>query len=145
MVNSLVVKASIEKIWDFFSNPNNLSVLTPKSMKLKIIKPVPPGMFIGQKTKYSVSPLFGFRFRWEGEIIDIIEGKQFIDEQRKGPFSYWRHHHIFIDQAGGTEIRDQLEYSLPFGALGSIVQPFVHKQIIHMFDYRNKKIKEIFK
>lgn len=142
--NHLIIQASLEEVWKFFSNPNNLAVLTPPDLRLQFPEVPPSQMAVGQITKHTISPFAGFRFRWEGEIIEIKEERHFIDVQRKGPFAYWRHQHIFREKADGTEVMDHLEYSLPFGVLGLIVQPLIHKQLVRMFEYRNEKLKQIF-
>lgn len=144
MENSLGVNAPIEEVWNFFSNPNNLAVLTPPEFKLQFIGEPSSRMFTGQRIAYVMSLLPGFRIRWEGEITEVIQRQRFIDEQRKGPYAFWRHQHLFYEKEDGTEIHDSLEYSLPFGMIGAVGQPFVKRKMNAMFTYRNEKLKEVF-
>jgi ligand-binding SRPBCC domain-containing protein len=62
----------------------------------------------------------------------------------RGPYAYWRHRHEFLPQAGGVRVRDQLEYTLPFGFLGSIAGLLVMRPLLgHLFNYRQKMAREI--
>ncbi|VEF46867.1 cyclase/dehydrase [Bacillus freudenreichii] len=144
MNNSLIVNAPIEEVWGFFSNPGNLAVLTPPKLKFQFMQEPPSRMFPGQGITYRLSPLPGFRTRWEGEITEVIEIERFIDEQRKGPFAYWRHEHLFYEKAIGTEVRDHLKYALPLGMIGAAFRPFIQRKMMEMFTYRNEKLKELF-
>lgn len=142
--NSLIVNAPLEEVWDFFSNPGNLAALTPPKFKLQFMQEPPSSMHDGQQITYFLSPIPGFRFRWEGEITEVKELERFIDLQRKGPFAFWRHEHLFYEKATGTEVRDQLQYALPFGMIGTTFQPLVKRKMDAMFTYRNEKLKEVF-
>ncbi|GIN89306.1 SRPBCC domain-containing protein [Siminovitchia terrae] len=144
MENSLTVKTPIEDVWEFFSDPKNLSILTPPKLKLQFMQEPPFSMFKGQRVFYCISPFPGLRLRWEGEIIEVAELERFIDEQRKGPFTYWRHEHLFFRKEEGTEIRDHLQYALPFGLIGFAIHPIVNSKMKEMFAYRNEKVKEVF-
>lgn len=144
MENSLDVSVPMEEVWCFFSNPNNLAILTPPEFKLHFTQELPSQMMIGQKITYGLCPFPGFRIRWESEITGITKFEQFIDEQRKGPFVYWRHKHLFNEKAGMTEIRDYLQYALPFGMAGAVFHPLIKRKMKKMFIYRNKKLEEVF-
>jgi ligand-binding SRPBCC domain-containing protein len=71
--------------------------------------------------------------------------KQFVDEQRFGPYKFWHHKHLFNEIDGGIEIIDILDYMLPFGVLGRLFHPILVKpKLEEIFDYREQKLKEIF-
>ena len=62
-----------------------------------------------------------------------------------GPFSNWIHSHRFKEVNGGTIIVDHVEYSMPLGFIGEIANYiFVEKDLVDIFDYREKTIMEIF-
>jgi len=69
----------------------------------------------------------------------------FADRQVHGPFSYWYHRHFFLDDGqGGTILRDEVDYRLPFGMLGErIGQSFVESRLKKMFDYRHQVTKQM--
>lgn len=142
--NSVTVSAPIEVVWEFFSNPNNLAVMTPPALGFRFAEPPPEEMFPGLVTKFSMSPFFGVRFRWENEIKDIIKGEQFVDIQRKGPFGHWKHTHYFREIGSGVELGDRLEYALPFGKFGETAKPIIDLQLKKMFGYRNAELDKLF-
>ena len=85
--NELKLKASIENIWLFLSNPKNLKVITPKSMHLKLLNESEiNGMHKGLTLHYSVTPILGIPMKWSSKITEIEEKHHFIDEQLKGPY-----------------------------------------------------------
>jgi ligand-binding SRPBCC domain-containing protein len=140
-----VFSAPITDVWEFFSSPENLGKITPSSMDFRIVTPVPakihPGLLIG----YKVSPFPGMRVRWLTEITYTEEYRYFIDEQRMGPNRIWHHEHHFREIRGGVEMRDVLTYVLPLGFIGRIFDNLlVRKRIKMIFDYREKKIRELF-
>ena len=69
----------------------------------------------------------------------------FVDKQRFGPYSMWHHQHHFKTVEGGVEMTDIVHYKLPFWFLGDIANTvFVKKQLQGIFDFRWKKVEELF-
>jgi len=66
-----------------------------------------------------------------------------IDVALKSPFKYWKHQHVFTKQGDFCELKDIIEYKLPFGILGKLVNPFLRNDITSMFDYRHEQTKKI--
>ncbi len=131
--------------WNFFINPYNLSVITPKSMNFKVLQVDSDKIYDGQYIHYNVSPLFGIKMKWTSIISEVVEQKCFTDTQVNGPYKYWNHKHIFEKISGGIKITDKINYSLPFGCIANIFHPvLVKNKLDHIFEYRNSKIKEIF-
>ena len=50
-----------------------------------------------------------------------------MDEKRFGPYRFWHHTHFFREIETGVEIEDVVDYSLPFGPIGRIVNETVVK------------------
>jgi ligand-binding SRPBCC domain-containing protein len=102
-------------------------------------------MYAGQIIEYKVSPVLGIPIYWMTEITQVDDKKHFIDEQRFGPYSLWHHQHHFKEVPGGVEMTDIVHYKLPFWFLGDIAHSlFVKKQLQHIFNYRFKKVEELF-
>jgi ligand-binding SRPBCC domain-containing protein len=135
----------MEKAWDFFSKPENLNVLTPDDLQFEILTDVAgvemyPGMIIN----YKVSPFAGVKFNWTTEISQCVTNKFFVDEQRFGPYAFWHHQHHFEEKAGKVLMTDIVHYGLPLGFLGRFAHAlFVRKKLQHIFDYRQKKVTEL--
>ena len=129
----------------FFSKPENLKIITPDYMGFNIIDFEETNMYSGQIIKYNVTPIFNISMKWVTEISHVNENKQFVDEQRFGPYKFWHHKHLFNEIDGGIEIIDILDYMLPFGVLGRLFHPILVKpKLEEIFYYREQKLKEIF-
>jgi ligand-binding SRPBCC domain-containing protein len=139
------VPANLDVVWDFFSSPANLSKITPPEMGFIITSPEQPAMYPGMFITYKVSPVLGIKLNWVTEITQLNICKFFIDEQRRGPYSIWHHEHHFTEVEGGVEMRDILCYRMPFGFVGAIADLlFVKQKVKQIFDFRGKRILEIF-
>jgi ligand-binding SRPBCC domain-containing protein len=58
----------------------------------------------------------------------------------------WHHEHFFKEVKGGVEMTDEVTYVLPFGIFGEMGHNlFIKKQLKDIFDYRFKRVEEIFK
>lgn len=135
----------IKTAWDFFSSPKNLSVITPPEMGFVVTSALPEKMYPGMMITYTVKPMLGIPVTWVTEITHVREQQFFVDEQRVGPYSIWHHQHFFKPIEGGIEMTDIVDYKLPFGIIGDIVQPFLVKpRLEHIFNYRNEKLEELF-
>jgi len=137
---------SLEQAWDFFSSPNNLKEITPDNLGFNIIsKHQGDTMYPGQIIEYKVSPVLGIPIYWMTEITHVEDKKYFVDEQRFGPYSMWHHQHHFKAVANGVEMIDIVHYKLPMWILGDIANTlFVKSQLKGIFDYRFKKVAEMF-
>lgn len=137
---------SLDMAWDFFSNPANLSTITPQNLGFKIISEYHGDtMYAGQIIEYNVSPVPGVPLYWMTEITHVEEKKYFVDEQRYGPYNLWHHQHHFKAIEGGVRMTDVVHYKLPLWFLGDIVKAlFVEKQLNRIFNYRYKKVEELF-
>ncbi len=141
-----LLKISLDEAWDFFSSPRNLQKITPPYMKFKVMGDTfSDSMYEGQIIEYKVRPVLGIPLYWMTEITHVKEKKFFIDEQRFGPYAFWHHQHHFKETGDGVEMTDFLHYKVPLYALGRVVNKlFVSKEVKKIFDYRYKKVEEIF-
>ena len=84
--------------------------------------------------------------RWRTMITSYKKNEYFVDEQLKGPYSYWHHRHSFKEVEGGVLIIDEITYALPIQAFRKIVHPVLIKpQIEQIFNFRFKTIQDKFK
>lgn len=128
---------SLDEAWDFFSNPANLSQITPKSMDFNIISGQTSEMYPGQIITYTVRPLAGIKTNWVTEISHISKPNYFIDTQLSGPYKTWHHQHFFKEIQGGVQMEDILHYEVPFGWLGDIVnRVIIRNKVKGIFEHR---------
>ncbi len=137
---------SLDEAWDFFSHPKNLAVMTPEYLNLKFTNELHgDAMYPGQVITYKVKPLLGIPLFWMTEITHVVPGKFFVDEQRFGPYALWHHQHHFEAVEGGVMMTDIVHYKAPLGFLGDIaVSLFIKKQLNEIFEFRKKKVTELF-
>lgn len=145
MFQSQTLPVDREKLWKFVSVPQNLNQITPSDMAFQMIGTPPdqisPGLFLEYKVKI---PLMGWT-SWLTEIKYVEEGFSFVDEQRVGPYKLWLHTHRLEDVEGGTRMTDEIRYQIPFGFFGKFAHfLFVRRTLKRIFDYRRKKLDEIF-
>ena len=141
------IPASLDEVWNFFSDAKNLLVLTPKDMNMRVITELEnTKLFEGMRIAYYVSPLFKIPVFWETEIIKVEEQHQFIDIQLKGPFKSWKHTHTFKKIGDEVKMIDEIEYELPFGFIGDLFhKPIVLRNLKSLFEYRKGIYLNLFK
>ena len=97
------VPSDLDTVFEFFSRPENLEKITPSSMGFNIITPTPIDMKEGAIIDYTVK-IMGVPMRWRTMITSYKKNEYFVDEQLKGPYSYWHHKHTFKEVEGGVLI-----------------------------------------
>ena len=139
-----VINSSLDDVFSFFSNPENLSKITPEKLGFNILTPTPIKMKEGQLIDYSIK-LLGKKIRWRTMITEYIPKVKFVDQQLKGPYSMWHHTHEFRDVDGKVEMTDEIYYVMPFGVLGRLVNfLFVSRDLNNIFKHRVEIINKIF-
>jgi len=143
---TVILPIEVEKAWDFFSNPKNLSKITPSELGFQIISELHKGpMYPGMIIRYKVSPVFNIRMTWVTEITHVVDKKCFVDEQLVGPYSIWHHQHHFEKVERGVKMTDIVHYKLPLCFLGRLIEPLiVRPKLEQIFNYRSKVISEVF-
>jgi hypothetical protein len=141
---SVTVNARIEDAFRFFADPRNLPQITPEWVRFQVVHLEAAPLRAGTTNEYRIRWL-GVPLRWRSYIPEYEEPLRFVDEQVRGPYRYWRHEHAFRTVDAGTEVRDVVDYDLPFGPLGSVVHAIVvARQLRGIFDYRERALRGIF-
>ena len=136
---------SIDEAWKFLSSPENLKTITPDYMSFDILSGVDRPMYPGQIIQYIVTPVLGIKTKWVTEITHVMDKKYFVDEQRYGPYALWHHKHFIKEIEGGVQMEDIIDYKVPFGWFGQLVQPILVKpKLEEIFEYRTKKLEDLF-
>ncbi|MBK7229574.1 MAG: SRPBCC family protein [Ignavibacteriales bacterium] len=132
--------------WNFFSNPTNLSKITPNWLSFQVTSSLPEKMYAGLIISYTVKPLLNIPSTWVTEITHVNEQNYFVDEQRFGPYKMWHHEHIFKEADDGNILmEDIVSYAVPFGYLGRIVNSIIiSKKINEIFEYRRIVLEKMF-
>ena len=137
------VPRPLEEVFAFFSDPGNLSRITPPWLGFRMLTPSRE-MRQGLLIDYRIRPL-GIPQRWRSRITLWDPPHRFVDEQVRGPYRSWHHLHAFRAAEGGTEIHDTVQYALPLGALGRLAHALVvRRQLESIFAYRERIIRDLF-
>lgn len=137
---------SLETAWKFFSNPANLSKITPPWLNFEVRTELPEKMYAGMIITYFVRPLLNIRQTWVTEITHVSEPNYFVDEQRFGPYKMWHHQHTFTKiKEDEVLMEDIVSYVVPLGFLGQLINSLViSKKINEIFNYRKEVLVKMF-
>ena len=139
-----VIPRSLEEVFVFFSHPENLTRITPADMGFSILTPLPIAMKSGALIDYTIRVL-GVSLRWTTLITTYDPPRCFVDEQIRGPYSFWHHRHYFNATDAGTEVLDEVHYALPGGVLAPLAHAlFVRRALKRIFDHRAQIIAQEF-
>ena len=136
---------SAEVAWRFFSSPLNLPTITPSWLNLTITGDVSGQMYPGMLICYRLTPFWGLPVIWLSEITQVDPLRYFVDEQRAGPYRFWHHQHQFRPENGKIEMTDTVTFALKFGPLSPIIHDlFIKKRLADIFDYRKRRVAQLF-
>jgi ligand-binding SRPBCC domain-containing protein len=124
-------------VFPFFADAANLEAITPPWLRFSVLAPSPIIMRAGTVIDYRLR-VHGFPLQWQSEITSWSPPFLFVDEQRRGPYRYWRHTHTFEEKDGGTLCRDLVEYSVPGGRI--INWLIVRRDLQRIFAYRQASL-----
>lgn len=140
-----VLKAPIEKVWEFFSSPANLPLITPPELDFTVVSEIPAEAYPGLILEYTVRPFPGLRVKWVSEITQVLKHRFFVDEQRFGPYRFWHHEHHFKEMNAGIEMIDLVHYALHADPLSRPVHALVVRpQLEKIFSFRREALKNYF-
>ena len=133
------INQPLNKIFDFYSNPKNIKLLTPWFVKVSCT----PEKKISKKRVFTIEiNIFGIKNKVEILIKNHEENKFFTALQIKGAFNYWEHNHIFKYENNETIMYDVINYNSKFKLLDKMY--IFHLIFKIVFYYREKKILAIF-
>jgi ligand-binding SRPBCC domain-containing protein len=134
------VGLSLGETFAFFERPENLALITPPWLGLRLLTPPPITMAIGLTLDYRVRVL-GVSRPWRSLTTEYDPPHGFRDVQVVGPYRRWDHRHRFRVEPGGTLIEDLVVYEPPLGPLGALLDRLViRRQLGQIFEYRRRRI-----
>jgi hypothetical protein len=138
------IAASPEAVFRFHESTGALEQLIPPWEKMEIVESahsLKPGSRVVLRGR-----ILGFiPVRWVAVHTEYDPPRYFADRQESGPFAYWYHRHLFLDDgSGGTILRDEVEYRAPFGILGEWFGGwYLLGKLEKMFTYRHEITRKI--
>lgn len=137
---SLFVPLPRPDVFAFFSNPSNLSLLTPEALRFQILSAEPVAMIPGQKIDYRLR-IRGIPLKWQSLITRIDAPKEFVDVQTKGPYRRFEHTHRFHEAEGGTLVEDEVLFDAPCGRLARWL--VIDRELLSVFNFRHQRLREL--
>jgi uncharacterized protein YbjT (DUF2867 family)/ligand-binding SRPBCC domain-containing protein len=139
-----VVHGSAEDVFGWHERPEALLDLTPLRRWVRIDSQT-GGLRDGGRVMFSVGigPLRVFS---EARHYDYVSGRQFSDEQVRGPFKIWRHtHRIEAIGPGESLYEDRIEYAVPGGPmLNRLARPIIRYLLTMLFAWRHDIVQTSF-
>jgi len=105
------------------------------------VTPLPLEMKAGALIEYRLR-IRCIPVRWKTEISDWEPPFRFVDQQLRGPYHYWHHEHIFVEDDHGTLVRDVVQYRPKGGRL--VHSLFVKNDLLKIFRFRQQALREHF-
>jgi len=100
------IAMNISNTYNLFSNPKNLPLITPPSLKLNMTSEILERMYTCMIITYTVALLLNLPITLVTEITHV-------DELWFGTYKFWPYQHKFKDIEGGFEATDLIHYALP--------------------------------
>ena len=135
-----VIAKPLDEVFAFYAAARNLERITPAWLNFQVVTPEPIAMGVGTLIEYRLR-LHGVPVRWLTRIERWEQNRLFADRQLRGPYRVWHHLHEFEPTAGGTLVRDRVDYALPFGPAGELAhRAFVLRDLRRIFDRRRDAV-----
>ena len=140
---SVLLTAPPEEVYAFHEDPRNIVKISPPSLRVEKVECTVPAR-AGEEFRLRVSQ-FGLPLEWIGYWDEAVPCSRLVDGARKSPFCHWRHHHLFAEAPGGTLMTDRVEYALPFGIIGRLLDRTVMMMVFAaMFAARHRATRKYF-
>ncbi|MDG2391335.1 MAG: hypothetical protein P8M30_18665 [Planctomycetaceae bacterium] len=137
----MVLQTTCERAFKYLSTPANLGNLTMPELQLTVEDG--PEQFAMESTISFSIHVMGARIKSVHKIISFDAPHSFVEEQVDGPFSVWKHEHLF-KPLGENEIAiyDVIEYEPPGGLVGLILsEDRIRSQLDEGFAHRQDELK----
>ncbi len=138
---SSLVNVPVKDLFNWHRNPGALERCSPPWDPVEVLESdgsIDPGSRVLLRMK--AGPV---SYRWLAEHKELNDNKSFTDEQLEGPFTLWRHKHLFetVDKRS-SRLTDRIEYRLPFtGLLNNLPFMNINKKLERIFGYRHRLIR----
>jgi ligand-binding SRPBCC domain-containing protein len=131
-----------QALFEFHERRDAFSLLTPPSEGIEVLSTASTLAPSSDIVRFVTSFLF-LKFKFEMIHTVYQPFDLFVDEQKSGLFSSWRHQHRFLP--GGWKddpavlLQDRIEYGHP---LGRFLRPFVNHRLGKLFAFRHQATSE---
>ena len=132
---SITIKAPIEKVFSYISNPKNELEFIPSITDIRDIT----GQGVGQRYGWTYK-MMGISFKGEDEVMEYTPNERYVHRSSGGIVSTWTY--SFKAEGGGTRLDLEVEYTIPVPVLGKFAERLVLRQSEREADYAMASLKD---
>ena len=124
-VKTINIKAPVEKVFDYISEPTNLPEIWPSLVEIKDVQKLPSG---GTRNRW-VYKMAGILLEGTSEDTECVPNQRLVSKTKGGVESTqtW----MFQPEAGGTKVTLEVEYTVPIPVLGKLAEAIIVKMNEH--------------
>ena len=127
---------SASELFAWHERPGAFERLSPGFMPARVVSRS-GGIKDGARVSLAV-PVGPVSTRWDLEHVGYIEGQEFRDVQRNGPFASWEHVHRMEPDGALSVLDDTITYRLPAPPFGALVaDAFTRGRLERLLAWRN--------
>ena len=135
------VDCDIDKVWKFYTNIRHLEIITPTKIGLRLI--FCSDEILKKDGLACFSGKLIINAEWCSRIT-LFDKYEYVDEMiqhenRDPPFKIWKHRHTFKEIGyHKTKVIDKIQFELPYGFLGKMLESLVIIKIGNIFKHRKQ-------
>lgn len=141
LIRQRVLDAPTDEVFAWHERPGAAERLLPPWEPVRV-EQAPDSLHPGSRTVLRASVPGPVAPRLVAEQTGYQPPREFTDTQVSGPFSSWKHRHVFEPVDGErTRMTDEVTYELPLYRLGgSAVRAWVQSRLYRIFGYRHRQL-----
>jgi uncharacterized membrane protein len=133
---SIVIDASVDRVFAYYSEPENLPEVWPSMLEVTDVQRADDGHATTFRWVYK---MVGMRFVGSSVITAYEKNRRFVTETKGGIESTFET--TFEDQDGKTLVREHVQYRVPVPLLGRVAERFLAKSNEHEIETIHKNLK----
>jgi len=147
LVHSSRIQAPLEAVFEFHLDPANLARIQPPGFGVRKLE-VPVRIESGAEIRLAAAA-FGWVQAWHVQVEAVLpphgepRRAALIDRALASPFPYFRHRHEFMEEGGGTWMRDVVDFDPPGGRIGAWFWPGAWLVMKVMFTWRHRRTRRL--
>ena len=133
----------LERVFDFFRRPANLTRAAPAELNLEVVE-APEVLEVGSRVVVQVRR-WGFTQRIATAVTALQPNAVLVQEQCEGPFHKWMQSQRFqAVPESGTEVTFTIDYEPPGGMLGMFLTAAkIEEDLGRLSEYRARMTKKV--
>lgn len=144
--HSSIIPVKRDELFHFLAEPKNMAGIAPENLQIEEVSG-DTRLAIGREVKYRVLRM-GVVASWVLRLEEYEEGTLLVESQKVGIFSSWQWSQRLEDHGVNehgepqTLLTDSIEYHLPLGLLGCLVDDFFIRQDTQkLLESRHEKLR----